>query len=477
MEDQSLKARTIKGVLWSASERFGSQGIHFILGIIIARLLLPSDYGLIGMLSVFMAVSQTFIDSGFYKALVRKKELSDVDFSTAFYFNIVIGVLCYGLLFVSAPYISSFYHEPRLTILTRVIGLNLIFNSFCVVQRAYFTIRIDFKTQTKITFIASFCSGIAALFLAYKGWGFWALAIQSVLLNLLTALLFWLYSRWRPLWCFSKKSFVDMFSFGSKLLASGLLETIYQNLYTIVIGKMFSATDLGYYTRAYGFAILPSENISTVLSRVFYPVLSKMQDDDEWLYYNYRRLLRLSVYIVFPIMIAMAALSTPMISFLLTDKWLEVAPLLKLLSFAMMLYPVSLINLNIIMVKGRSDLTLRLEVVKKILGIGVLCITVQYSVFVMCCGLVFTWYIGLFVNTYYTEKLIGLSIWSQLKDIYPIFLLSIFSGVVVYLLLPYFSVVWVQLLLGCIIYFFIYATGSYMLGLPELKEILNIIKK
>ena len=167
MEDQSLKARTIKGVLWSASERFGSQGIHFILGIIIARLLLPSDYGLIGMLSVFMAVSQTFIDSGFYKALVRKKELSDVDFSTAFYFNIVIGVLCYGLLFVSAPYISSFYHEPRLTILTRVIGLNLIFNSFCVVQRAYFTIRIDFKTQTKITFIASFCSGIAALFLAY----------------------------------------------------------------------------------------------------------------------------------------------------------------------------------------------------------------------------------------------------------------------------------------------------------------------
>ena len=173
----------------------------------------------------------------------------------------------------------------------------------------------------------------------------------------------------------------------------------------------------------------------------------------------------------------MAALSTPMISFLLTDKWLEVAPLLKLLSFAMMLYPVSLINLNIIMVKGRSDLTLRLEVVKKILGIGVLCITVQYSVFVMCCGLVFTWYIGLFVNTYYTKKLIGLSIWSQLKDIYPIFLLSIFSGVVVYLLLPCFSVVWAQLLLGCIIYFFIYATGSYMLGLPELKEILNIIKK
>ena len=268
-----------------------------------------------------------------------------------------------------------------------------------------------------------------------------------------------------------------MFSFGSKLLASGLLETIYQNLYTIVIGKKFSATDLGYYTRAYGFAILPSENISTVLSRVFYPVLSKMQDDDERLYYNYRRLLRLSVYIVFPIMIAMAALSTPMISFLLTDKWLEVAPLLKLLSFAMMLYPVSLINLNIIMVKGRSDLTLRLEVVKKILGIGVLCITVQYSVFVMCCGLVFTWYIGLFVNTYYTKKLIGLSIWSQLKDIYPIFLLSIFSGVVVYLLLPCFSVVWAQLLLGCIIYFFIYATGSYMLGLPELKEILNIIKK
>lgn len=247
---ESLKNKTVKGVFWSAVERFSVAGISFLFGLVLARLLSPSDYGVIAMLNIFMAISQTFIDSGFSSALIRKPDRTEADNATAFYFNIVVGLACYLLLFAAAPFIARFYDTPLLVPVTRVIGLNLLLNSLCVVQQALLTVRIDFKTQAKISLTATIVSGGVGILLAYSGFGVWALVVQSVSAAFLRMLLLWLLAKWRLQARFSKTSFRELFSYGSKLLASGLLDTVYNNLYTIVIGKKFTAASLGVYARA-----------------------------------------------------------------------------------------------------------------------------------------------------------------------------------------------------------------------------------
>ena len=254
----SLKQKTISGVLWSCVERFSVQGIQFVIMVIMARILLPSDYGMIGMLAIFIAIAQTLIDSGFSNALIQKKDRSEIDYSTVFYFNIVVGIILYFILFFSSPLIARFYNTPELTGLTRVLALNLFINSLAVVQRAILSIKIDFKTQAKASFSAAIISGIVGIVMAYTGFGVWSLAVQTVLNAFVNTVLLWIFSKWIPLKVFSFESFKKLFAFGSKLLASGLLDTIYRNIYTIVIGKKFASTDLGYFTRADQFAQFPS---------------------------------------------------------------------------------------------------------------------------------------------------------------------------------------------------------------------------
>ena len=251
----SLKQKTISGVLWSCVERFSVQGIQFVIMVII---LLPSDYGMIGMLAIFIAIAQTLIDSGFSNALIQKKDRSEIDYSTVFYFNIVVGIILYFILFFSSPLIARFYNTPELTGLTRVLALNLFINSLAVVQRAILSIKIDFKTQAKASFSAAIISGIVGIVMAYTGFGVWSLAVQTVLNAFVNTVLLWIFSKWIPLKVFSFESFKKLFAFGSKLLASGLLDTIYRNIYTIVIGKKFASTDLGYFPRADQFAQFPS---------------------------------------------------------------------------------------------------------------------------------------------------------------------------------------------------------------------------
>lgn len=254
----SLKQKTLSGVLWSCVERFSVQGIQFVIMVIMARILLPSDYGMIGMLAIFIAIAQTLIDSGFSNALIQKKDRSEIDYSTVFYFNIVVGIILYFILFFSSPLIARFYNTPELTGLTRVLALNLFINSLAVVQRAILSIKIDFKTQAKASFSAAIISGIVGIVMAYTGFGVWSLAVQTVLNAFVNTVLLWIFSKWIPLKVFSFESFKKLFAFGSKLLASGLLDTIYRNIYTIVIGKKFASTDLGYFTRADQFAQFPS---------------------------------------------------------------------------------------------------------------------------------------------------------------------------------------------------------------------------
>ena len=324
--------------------------------ILMARILTPADYGIVGMLAIFIAVSQSLVDSGFSQALIRKQDRSEIDNSTVFYFNIAVGIVLYLLLFFCAPLIADFYNEPLLVPVTRTIGLSVVFNSLAVVQRALLTVKLDFKTQAKASFVGAVISGAIGISLAYTGFGVWAIVWQQISNLVIITILLWIFSKWKPIWVYSWKSFRELFNFGSKLLASGLLNTIFNNLYLIVIGKFFKASDLGYYTRAHQFTDFASSNITGIFQRVTYPVLSTIQNDDDRLADVYRRLLRTSAFIIFPFMTGMAAVAKPMILSFLTKEWLFSAVLIQILCFSQMWYPVHAINLNLLQVKGRSDL-------------------------------------------------------------------------------------------------------------------------
>lgn len=474
---ESLKNKTVKGVVWSTLERFSVAGVNFIFGLVLARLLMPSDYGAIAMLAIFMAIAQTFIDSGFSNALIRKPDRTETDNATAFYFNIGVGVVAYALLYFAAPYIAQFYDTPILIPLTRIMGLNLLFNSLCVVQQALLTARIDFKTQAKISLTAAIISGLVGIGFAYKGFGVWALAIQSVLASVIRTFLLWILAKWRPKARFSKESFRNLFGYGSKLLASGLLDTTYNNLYTIVIGKRFSAANLGVYSRADQWANFLAVNITGILQRVTFPVLSTIQDEDERLRTNYRKFLRIAGFVVFPLMMGLAAVADPLTRFILTDKWADSIPLLRILCFALMLYPIHAINLNLLQVKGRSDLFLQLEIYKKILGVVTLCVTIPMGITAMCIGRVFTSWIALTINTHYTGKLIHLGFFQQLKDYIPTLINSFIMGTIVYMVTLVIPSSGMQLLAGIIVGATYYILSNALLKTMEWKEFILIAKR
>lgn len=474
----SLKDKTVKGVVWSAVERFSVAGISFAFGLILARLLGPSDYGIIAMLNIFMAISQTFIDSGFSNALIRKPDRTETDNATAFYFNIGVGLFCYLVLFITAPWIAHFYDKPILIPVTRVISLSLLLNSLCVVQQTLITIHLDFKTQAKVSLIATLLSGTVGIILAFAGYGIWSLVVQTVLLAFLRMVLLWILAKWRPQTRFSMDSFQNLFSFGSKLLASGLLDTIYNNLYTIVIGKRFSSSSLGMYSRADHFAQFPATNITGILQRVTFPVLSTIQNEDERLKVNYRKFLRLSAYIIFPVMMILAAIGDPLIRFILTDKWAGSIPLLRILCFSMMWYPIHAINLNLLQVKGRSDLFLKLEVWKKIIGVITLCVTVPLGLTAMCFGRLFISLIALAVNTHYTGKLIHVGFWQQMKDLLPVIVNSTIMFALSSLVqMPFTGSHLLCLTIAITTGTIYYICGSYLFCADEQNELLCIIRK
>lgn len=472
---ESLKRKTLRGTIWSSVERFSVQGIQFVVMIIMARVLTPDDYGLVGMLTIFIAVSQSLIDSGFSQAIIRKLDRSQTDNSTAFYFNIAVGIILYFVLFFCAPLIARFYQQPLLIPLTRVIGLGLIFNSLAVVQRALLSVDLDFKTQAKASLIGALLSGAIGIWMAYTGYGVWAIAIQQIANLAIVTTGLWLLSGWKPSRVYSWASFKALFGFGSKLMLSGLLNTFFENIYLIVIGKVYKASDLGYFTRAQNFSSLISSNTTGILQRVTYPVLCSIQNDDERLREAYRKLLRLAAFIIFPLLIGLGAVGHPLIQTLLTDKWLYSATLLIPLCLSGMWYPVHAINLNLLQVKGRSDLFLRLEVIKKILAVIVLCITIPLGLLPMCWGMVVTSIIALIINTHYTDKLIGLGFFKQMKDLCPSLLLSLIMGVVVYATMHYLSVSpIVDLLIGFSEAIAIYAGCSLLFRFKEWEYIKSL---
>lgn len=471
----SLKQKTTKGLFWSSVERFSNQGVSFIFSIILARILAPSDFGIVAMIGIFFAVAQSFVDSGFSNALVRKTDRREEDLSTCFYFNIGVGIVAYIVLFLIAPFIADFYNQPILSPIIRITGFGVVLNSLCVVQQALFTIKIDFKSQAKVTLSATIISGIVGVVLAYQGYGVWALVWQGVVMSLVRMGLLWLMSKWRPKAGFSKDSFHYLFGYGSKLLASGLLDTIYNNIYPIVIGKFYSPAQLGNYSRALSFAQLPSSNITSILQRVTFPVLSTIQDDLPRLQTNYCRLLKLSAFIVFPLMMGLAAVAFPLIRIVLTPKWEGCSFYLQIICFALMWYPIHAINLNLLQVKGRSDLFLRLEIIKKIVGVCIMCITIPLGITAMCIGMVASSFIALFINTFYTGKFIDIQYLKQMRDLLPIFVNSLLTGGLIFISIQFITNDVFKLMVGVIIGVLYYILSSYIFARDEIDEVKRLL--
>ena len=470
-----LKEKTLSGVKWNAIGRFSTQGVSFVISILLARILTPSDYGVVGMIGIFMAIAQTFIDSGFGSALIRKNDCTDEDFSTAFYFNIAVGVICYLILFFSAPLIANFFDTPILRDIVRVLSINLFLNSLSIVQSAKLTAAVDFKSQAKVSLVATIVSGCVGLAMAYSGFGVWSLVYQSVSLSAVRTLLLWLITKWKPLRTFSKRSFKFLFGFGSKILSASLLHTIYANLSTILIGKFYKPSDLGYYTRGENLANLPSTNLTSILQGVTYPILAKIQDDDERLISVYRKYIRITSMIIFFGMFLMAALAEPLILTLLTDKWQESVVFLQVFCFAYMFDHICQLNLNILYVKGRSDLVLRLEIIKKTISISMIVAAIPFGVLAICIARALYTQIAVIINTYYTGKLFGLGYLAQVKDFIKYFLFSLFAVLPGYLLsftsLSSIVVLVAGACLACMIYWFFLHRNS------DFTELLDLVLK
>ena len=473
---ESLKGKTLKGTFWSSIERFSAQGVGFLVMVIMARILTPSDYGLVGELTVFIAISQALVDSGFSQALIRKQDRTETDNSTVFYFNIVVGLVLYLILYACAPLIAKFYGEPILTPMTRLISLSILINSLVVVQRAILTINIDFKTQAKASFTASVLAGIGGIWLAYRGSGVWSIVWYQLMNLCFNAVLLWYFSQWRPRLLYSWKSFRELFGFGSKLAAASVLNSVYNNIYLLVIGKVFKTSDLGYYTRAHQFSDFPSSNLTGVLQRVIYPVLCSITDNKERLKQAYLRFLRIAAFVIFPLMMGLAAVAHPLIVLVLEEKWAFSAVLLQILCFSMMWYPIHAINLNLLQAEGRSDLFLKLEVWKKLLGLTILCITLPFGLVAMCWGMVLNSIIALIINTHYTGKLIGLGLFKQLKDVFPALFYSISMGLVVWLFVQILPGNATKLAGGIAIGILYYLFVTKITGSRDLRELISLIK-
>lgn len=425
---------TANGLKWSAIERLATQAIQLIVMLYLARLLGPEAFGLVGMLAVFIAISQVFVDSGFSSALIRNTERTEKDFSTTFYFNIGVGVFCYAVLFIVAPYVANFFEQTALINLLRVLGLVVVVNSFAIVQRAKLTINMDFKTQAKASLISVFVSCGIGIWLANTGYGVWALVGQTLTSTVCNVILLNVFLKWFPTTGFSKKSFNYLFGFGSKLLAAGLIDTVFKNIYQIIIGKQFSANQVGLFTQANQLVSVPAMTLTSIIQRVTYPMLSNIQNDIEKFDATYLLTLRMAALVVFPLIIGLGMTATPLVTVLLGAKWLPAAKLLTILSLAFMLYPIHSINLNLLQVKGRSDIFLKLEIIKKALTVCVLFITIPLGVEAMCIGMVIQSYIAFFINSFYTGKLSKLSTIKQLKALAPIWFGVLFCALLTYLI-------------------------------------------
>lgn len=413
----SLRKQSLDALFWSAIDTVGRQGIQFLTSVLLARLLSPAEFGLMGMTSIFLAVASTFVDSGFSAALIQRKVISENDTTAVFYFNVGTAALVSVLLWFCAPLIADFYHEPVLTGLTRLLTLNLVISSLGAIQNSLLNKQINFKTPWKIGMAANVVSGGAAIWLAFRGFGVWSLAIQGLVSSAVTTILFWILVPWRPSWSFSWRALAPLFRFGSRLLASTLLNSIFERVQLLLIGKFFSPQQLGYYTRAYGAQQFPTASITSILSKVTFPVFSKIADDPARLQSAVRLSILSVMAVVLPALTGLAVLAEPFVRVVFGEKWLPCVAYLQILAFAGVLWPLHSINLSVLTASGRSDLFLRAEIIKKIVFLAALAISVTISVLAMVWANLIVSVLCFLVNAWFARGLIGYGALRQTLDL------------------------------------------------------------
>jgi len=473
----SLKRKTLGALTWSLVQELSQRGLQFVIGIVLARLLGPKEFGMLAMVTIFIAVSQALVDSGFGSALIQRKEPTEADECSVFYFNIFLGFLMAGLLCLAAPWIAQFYDQPQLTSLVRALSAVLIINSISVVQNALMVRRLDFKRQAIVAVASMSVSGVTALILAWRGFGVWSLVAQQIIASAVRTVMLWRINTWRPKWIFSVKSLRELFGFGSGMMASALTNRIFDNLTSLVIGKAFSAVTLGFYSRAVTLQDTVSQSLANVANRVTFPVFSQLQHDPERMKRGLRKAMTTLAFVQFPLLIGLAAVAKPLILFLLTEKWAPSIPYLQLLCFAGLLYPVHLLNLNVLTALGRSDLFFRVGVIKRVVQVITLLITFRWGVLAMVWGQVANSVLAFFINSYYTKRFIGYSIPSQLRDLFPYCAAASVMGLIVHLAnLPLAPGNIVQIAFKVLLGMVVYLALSRSLRLPALTEITGFFR-
>lgn len=472
----NLKQKTKIGIFWNIIEKIAVQGVGFVLNIILARLLTPHDYGIVGMLTIFLTFSNVFVDSGFSRALIQKQDRTEIDYSTTLIFNIVISVALYLILFFASPAISKFYKIPELLNLQRVLFLVVILNSLTVVQNAKLQINVDFKSIAIINSATVILSGLIAIIAAYNGLGVWALVIQSLSKSLISIIMFWVIGKWIPKTGFSKKSFANLFSFGSKLLFSGLLSTTITNVYNFIIGKVYSPSNLGYFTRAQQFPELTSGTIASVLNTTTFPLMSSLQNNKDELANVLRRLIKITAMFVFPAMIGLACLSKPIILVLLGEKWLPAADLLFWLSLSYIFTPLSILNMNVLNAIGRSDLFLKIDLIKVPFIILTIFITFPISLKVIVIGKAITAFLWFYINGFLIGKFYNFGAIKQLVVSWKYIISACIMGICVFFIDKFILSDLLSLVVGLFTGISIYILCLFFLKDSEFFSLIKSIK-
>lgn len=474
--EEDLKGKAVKGAAWSFAGSMANKGIQFIVSLLLARMLTPADYGLIGMIGFFIGIAGTFIDSGFSSALIQYKDRTNKDYNTVFYVNFGMSLLMYGLLYITAPLIADFYNQPMLVNIIRVYCLTFLIGAFSTINSISLTINLNYKLSNIIGTISALMSGVIGLVCAYSGLGVWALIVQQLSASVIRMILLLWRVRWWPGLEFSVTSFKRFFSYGSKLLVSGLIHTAYSNMYPLVIGKEFSASDLGYVSRAQGFNEVAGGTLVGILGSIAFPVLTRVQDDDETLMRLYSKYIQISAFVIFPIILFIAGIAKPLILYLLTDKWAPSILLLQILALGYIWDGIVRINLNLLYVKGRTDLVLRLEIIKKTIAFLIMLITILIgNLTIMCLGMTIYSQIALYLNTYYTKRILNLGFAEQMRQIWPYLSTSLLVSGIAYLIS--WAVPWslLSLILSTFICIPLYIFISYRRRYYALGELVRIV--
>lgn len=466
----------VKSFIWRFAERCGAQVVSFIVSIVLARILVPKDYGTIALVTVFTTILQVFVDSGLGTALIQKKDADDLDFSSVFYFNFSVCLILYVGMFVAAPYIAVFYNDMTLTPIIRVLSLTIVISGVKGIQQAYVSRNMLFKRFFFSTIGGTIFSAFVGIRMAYAGYGVWALVIQQISNNAIDTIILWITVKWRPKKMFSWNRLKVLLSFGWKLLASALLDTGYNNLRNLIIGKLYTSSDLAFYNQGDKFPKLIITNINTSIDSVLLPTLASEQDDRFRIKNMTRRAIKISTYIMAPLMMGLAFCSTNIVSLILTRKWLPCVPFLQIFCITYMFWPIHTANLNAINAMGRSDLFLKLEIIKKIIGMLLLLSTMWFGVMAMTYSLLVSTLTSMIINSWPNKKLLGYSFKEQIKDIIPGILLAIFMGIIVsfvnLLNLSPFLTLCIQVPFGALIYIM----GSKILRLDSFEYLLQMSK-